>query len=262
MVNIEKLIAGFRDFKGNAPFDHCVVDDFLDGAVLGKVLEEFPPYDSDCWFIYKNKIENKRACSDWNAFPKITYRLFQTLNSPRFVSELSGLVGCQLYADFGLHGGGWHMHGPGGSLNPHLDYSLHPKMGLQRKLNLIIYVSPTYDESFGGHLGLWKTLSDAKFAGEPAIEIFPVQNRAVIFDTTQESWHGLSRKLEAPAGIYRRSLAVYYLCDPTDGVSSRGRALFAPRSDQALDKDVLELIEKRSDVERSKDVYRDDQNPI
>jgi hypothetical protein len=46
-----------------------------------------------------------------------------------------------LYPDPGLHGGGWHMHGAGGNLNPHLDYSIHPKSGLMRKLNIIIYLS-------------------------------------------------------------------------------------------------------------------------
>ena len=32
------------------------------------------------------------------------------------------------------------MHGTGGNLNVHKDYSVHPKLGLRRKLNLI-YIS-------------------------------------------------------------------------------------------------------------------------
>jgi hypothetical protein len=41
-------------------------------------------------------------------------------------------------------------------------------------------------------------------------------------------------------------LAVYYLCDPRDGAAERNRALFAPTAEQAEDREVMELIERRS----------------
>ena len=41
--------------------------------------------------------------------------------------------------DIGLNGGGWHTHKRGGKLNTHLDYSLHTKLKLERKLNIINY---------------------------------------------------------------------------------------------------------------------------
>ena len=37
------------------------------------------------------------------------------------------------------------MHKAGGNLAIHLDYSIHPKMNLQRKLNLILYLEEDYD---------------------------------------------------------------------------------------------------------------------
>ena len=52
------------------------------------------------------------------------------------------LAGVNLYPDCGLHGGGWHTHGVGGKLNMHPDYAIHPKSGLERQLNLIIYAQP------------------------------------------------------------------------------------------------------------------------
>ena len=43
--------------------------------------------------------------------------------------------------DYGLHGGGWHLMHHKGKLNPHLDYFIHPKANLQRKYNLIVFLS-------------------------------------------------------------------------------------------------------------------------
>lgn len=54
-----------------------------------------------------------------------------------------------------MHGGGWHVHANNGNLNPHLDYTIHPKVKYQRRLNLIIYLEESYKDKYGGHLGFW-----------------------------------------------------------------------------------------------------------
>ena len=47
-----------------------------------------------------------------------------------------------------------HMHGRGGNLNIHKYYSIHPRLKLQRKLNLIVYMSDDWDPTWGGGLEL------------------------------------------------------------------------------------------------------------
>jgi len=89
-------------------------------------------------------------------------------------------LGYSFYIDHGLHGGGWHIHGHGGNLNPHLDYSIHPKMKLMRKLNIIIYMSKELDDTHGGHLGLWDHDLTRNGPGKLVKEIQPKFNRAVI----------------------------------------------------------------------------------
>ncbi|MFJ9533006.1 2OG-Fe(II) oxygenase [Herbaspirillum sp. NPDC101396] len=257
-LNLDHLRSAFVDFPAASPFPHAVIDQFVKPEVLQQLAQEFLDYDSPKWFCYKNAIENKKALNDWNAFPPETYRFFCYLNSPEFLDELSSLVGETLYSDSGLHGGGWHCHGVGGNLNPHLDYSLHPKINLQRKINLIIYVSQEMLSVYGGHLGLWEHDSNTNRPGKLIKEVAPLFNRAVIFDTTKNSWHGLSKPLTQPDHIFRKSLAVYYLSEPDDGVSQRGRALFAPREDQASDAEVEELIRMRMDMKASLSVYKKD----
>jgi glutamyl-tRNA synthetase len=46
-----------------------------------------------------------------------------------------------------LHGGGLHCHKAGGKLNTHLDYSLHPKLNLQRKAQSASGIAPVYNRA-------------------------------------------------------------------------------------------------------------------
>ena len=224
MIDLDNFTQAFDHYKNQAPFDHCVIDGFLPNNLAAVIESEFLDYHSSNWLTYNNEVQVKKQNNDWYLFQENTYRLFDYLNSPDFVNKLSKLVGTQLYSDPGLHSGGCHIHGVGGVLNAHLDYAMHPKLHKQRKLNIIIYVSQDLKEHHGGHLGLWRGSTQPE---ELVKEIAPVFNRAVIFDTTQNSWHGLSRPLIQPNGVYRKSLAVYYLEDTVKDFDSRSRALFS-----------------------------------
>ncbi len=257
MINIEATKLGLKSFKSAQPFDHCVIDNFFQPEIADKLSGEFLPYESEKWFYYKNPIEDKKALNDWNVFPSLTYRAFTYLNSDAFLALLQESLGTEFFCDQGLHGGGWHMHGPGGNLNPHFDYSIHPKLKLQRRLNIIIYLSKELQpETHGGHLGLWAHDGKANKPGPLVTEIAPQFNRAVLFDTTQNSWHGMSRGLTQPAGIFRKSMAVYYLCTPAADAADRGRALFAARPEQEGDERIEEIIRLRSQVNSSASVYK------
>lgn len=238
------------------PFHHLIFDGFLQQDVVRNVAEEFPSYDDDGWYSYKNPLEDKKALNDYDKFGAATYRLVHFLYSRTFIAELERLVGHDLFADIGLNGGGLHAHASGGRLNPHLDYSIHPKLGLQRKLNLIVYLTPDWDPNWGGALGFWTHNAEKNAPGELAKRVDCLFNRAVLFDTTQNSWHGLPDALRCPQGTQRRSLALYYMCEPGLDAPARGRALYAPNKSQENDPEVLDLIKKRSSVTLAHDVYR------
>jgi Rps23 Pro-64 3,4-dihydroxylase Tpa1-like proline 4-hydroxylase len=254
-IDFEQLVS---TFDSGDPFRHVVIDNFLREDVAGAVAEEFPAFDGQAWAVYNNAIEVKKALNHWDRFPKHTYKLFHFLNSDEFVAEMSKLAGVQVWADPGLHGGGWHSHAAGGKLNTHLDYSIHPKLGLERILNLIIYIAPDWREEYGGALGFWA--DDQGKPGELRRQIPCLFNRAVIFDTSQRSWHGLPEPVTCPQDMARNSLAVYYMCEPRADAADRGRALFAPHGEQENDPKVLELIKLRSQVNTSQAVYRTNEN--
>lgn len=249
------LSAMLPAWKAAKPFNHLVIDDFLSPQVAQAVAAEFPSFDSDEWRSYNNPLEVKKLQNHWDKFGPTTYRLFAFLNSQSFIARLQLLTECELYADVGLNGGGLHTHSQGGKLNTHLDYSIHPKLRLERRLNLLIYVTPDWINSWGGRLGLWEKDARGHAPGRLIESIDCRFNRAVLFDTTQDSWHGLPEPITCPTGVTRNSLAVYYLCQPRVEASDRGKALFAPHGHQADDPAVLELIERRSSVAGAASVY-------
>lgn len=256
-INRQNFIESLKDFLDNKPFNHCIVEDFFEEEIALHLEKEFPAFESEIWHQYKSSIEVKKVCNSWNEFPPLTYKVFEFLNSYEFrkIIQENVFSGKKLYSDVGLNGGGWHIHKRGGKLNTHLDYSLHPKLGLQRKLNIIIYLNSHWKKNWGGDLGLWSNESD-KHPGKLIKSIEPRFNRAIIFDTTQNSWHGLPEPLNCPKNEFRKSIAVYYLCEPEAGISKRGKALFAPSDEQKGDKEILELIKKRASVASAKDVYK------
>jgi Rps23 Pro-64 3,4-dihydroxylase Tpa1-like proline 4-hydroxylase len=244
-------------FQSAEPFDHIVIDNFWKPEVAEQIYTEFLDYDSDQWNgVYRNALEDKKTCNSWDKFPAMTYRAFDFLMYG-FVPAIQQLTGiADLRGDTGLHGGGWHAHSKGGKNNIHLDYDIHPKMLLQRKINIIVYMTPEWDPTWNGGLELWSHNAETSGPLECVKSVENKFNRAVIFDTTQNSWHGLPKELNCPAGVVRRSMAAYYLTTPATNATERKKALFAPYGAQANDPEVLELIKKRVSMSQAPTVYR------
>ena len=227
------------------PFPHFIIDNFLTDDLANKLSDEFPDFDSPDWYDYNNPIEVKKAINNWYNFPKETYSFFHYLNSSDFVDGLQDLTKEVLYPDLGLHGGGWHIHSRGGKLNVHLDYSIHPKLNLERKYNLIIYLSKDWDPAWGGNLEFWTHDEETNGPKEKTATVDCIFNRAVLFDTSLNSWHGFNDPINCPEGVYRKSIATYYLKEPSQNNPQRKRALFSPSEEQKNDDAVLNFIQNR-----------------
>jgi Rps23 Pro-64 3,4-dihydroxylase Tpa1-like proline 4-hydroxylase len=227
-------------------FYYKIIDNFLSIETAKSISSEFPQSESDAWFNYNSPLEKKRACNNWYYFGTETYKLISYLNSEEFLNKLKDITGINnLYLDLGLHGGGLHMQGNGDKLNLHLDYSIHPKLNLKRKINLIIYLSEDWNSDWGGNLELWSHNHVLNKPLEKFATIDNLFNRAVIFDTSQNSWHGFPDEIKCPEDKWRKSIAVYYLTDVDEETDDRKRALYHPTKEQEGDIEVLNLIKNR-----------------
>ena len=247
-----------QEFNEAVPFRHVVIDDFFQEDVALQLASEFPDYnDPNIWSVYNNPIEKKKLTPHWDLFPKTTYQVFSMMNTPEFVEKIRKITGISnLVADYGMHGGGWHMHARGGLLNMHKDYSIHPKLGMERRCNIIIYMTPDWQQEWGGGLELWSHNDETGLPKECVTKVYNKFNRAVLFDTAQNSWHGLPDEITCPEGVYRKSLAIYYLSEARESSETHDRALFAPHKEQANDPQILDLIKKRSSSKTSQGTYR------
>ena len=255
MVNMTRYINWMeveRQYKSALPFNHVIIDDFFLPQVAEQLANEFPDYNDPSLGYYNNAIENKKVFNKWDKFPKMTYQAFTMLGRFNFLFKMRGLIGdpnnTELWMDHGLNGGGWHMHTRNGNNNVHLDYNIHPKLGEQRKLNIIIYMTPDWQPEWEGGLELWSHDPETRRPKDLVKTVENKFNRAVIFDTTQNSWHGLPNKIKCPEGVVRKSLAAYYVQPAPERADPRGKALFAPTEEQKGNPEIEQLIRERSDV--------------
>jgi hypothetical protein len=198
-----------RDYAAAEPFPHIVLDDFVPTATAQRALEEFPPISAD-WIHYVHANERKFGRTERAALSPFLGGLIDELNSPAFVDFLMQLTGIdQLIPDPALEGGGLHQSKRGGFLNIHADFTVHPhRRNWRRRVNLLLYLNPAWDDAYGGHLELWDR--DMRHCVR---KVAPLFNRCVIFNTDADSYHGHPDPLQCPEGVTRKSIALYYFTD-------------------------------------------------
>lgn len=197
-----------KKYQGASPYPHIVLENFLNPDVLDTCIAEFNKLnESNGWINYKHYNEDKRGLNKIDLLPDTIRTTINELNSPAFLKWLSAITGIQdLQKDDGLEGGGIHQSGKGGYLNIHADFTVHPHhRNWQRRVNVLVYLNPNWEEEWGGKLELW----DKKMTACEE-KVLPVYNRCVIFNTDADSYHGHPEPTTCPEDIYRRSIALYY----------------------------------------------------
>jgi hypothetical protein len=195
------------------PFPHVVLDGFLLPDVAKQARAEFPPLDPEGWINYLHVNERKYANADPATWGPTLRSVAEQVCSPsfvRFLGELTGIEG--LVPDESMHGGGLHQSLAGGYLNIHSDFTVHPqRRHWRRRVNLLLYFNEEWPADYGGDLEFWS--ADMK---RRVTTIAPLGNRAVIFNTDADSFHGHPDPLRCPAGTARQSMAFYYFTVETD----------------------------------------------
>lgn len=189
------------------PFPHIVLDGLFDDEALDRVLEDFPRPDQTRWLEFNSPTEKKLGYYHERSQISDRVRAFlDAMNGFEMLLWLEALTGIEgLIPDPYFGGGGLHQIEPGGFLKVHADFNVHPKLKVDRRMNMLIYLNRDWREEWGGHLELW----DAS-ATSCRKKIAPLFNRTVIFSTTDTSFHGHPHPLQSPAGVTRKSVSLYY----------------------------------------------------
>jgi Rps23 Pro-64 3,4-dihydroxylase Tpa1-like proline 4-hydroxylase len=197
-----------QQFVDARPFPFVKIENFLDPAFAKKVAAAYPSFEDATrqGLTFKTVNEQKKVqITDAKLFPEPVAQLSEALASPAFLSDLSYVTGIpNLVADEDLAGGGIHITGPGGRLDVHVDFNYLESRKLFRRINLLLYLNPVWQDQWGGHIQLWD--KDVKHCGQ---QFAPMLNRCVIFETSEISFHGVTPIVPA-APFPRISFAAYY----------------------------------------------------
>lgn len=195
-----------RQHNSVSPFPFTVIEDFLIPSAAVQAAAEFPDGAGD-WMAYVHWNERKYANTRPETWTPLLRGIVEELQSPRFVDFLERLSGIEnLICDDTLEGAGLHQTRRGGFLNVHADFTVHPKRRTwRRRLNLLVFLNEDWLDEWGGALQLWsQDMSRAEHT------LAPLMNRAVIFDTSSDSFHGYPDGLTCPEDRTRCSIALYY----------------------------------------------------
>lgn len=195
--------ATFRDAK---PFPHVSIDNFLPQSTAERILTEFPGPNDIQWKQKHHEHSKKLASHNITQFSPFIRHMLGEFNSSIFLHFLETLTGIPLLiSDPYFEGGGLHQIESGGYLDVHADFNKHHALGLNRRINMLLYLNKDWPESYGGHLELWDRNMQTCVQ-----RILPIFNRCVIFSTSDTSYHGHPVPLSAPPGKTRKSIALYY----------------------------------------------------
>jgi Rps23 Pro-64 3,4-dihydroxylase Tpa1-like proline 4-hydroxylase len=197
-----------QQFNVAQPFRWFQITPFLEDEFAREVVAAYPSFEQsrEQGFEFKAVNEQKKVqITDSAKFPGPVKRLCEALAAPQWLADLEYITGIpRLLADEKLDGGGMHITGPGGRLDVHVDFNYLQARKLHRRLNILVYLNPGWDEAWGGNIELWDR--DVKQRHQA---FSPILNRCLVFETNDISYHGVSPVM-CPPEIARRSFAAYY----------------------------------------------------
>ena len=227
-------------YKSGKPFPHIYFDDFLPTEAAEAALKDFPEPKLLPWTEFNQPTQRKLAFESVERLPSPLRSVLYFLNSRpmlKFLETLTGING--VISDPYYAGGGLHQIKPGGNLEVHADFNYHPRLKLDRRINVLIYLNKDWKEEYGGHFELWNTEMTAAER-----KILPLFNRCLIFSTTSTSYQGHPTPLSCPPDRTRKSLATYYYSvgRPEEEISDVHSTLFQHRPGSVTHTSLKDIV--------------------
>jgi 2OG-Fe(II) oxygenase superfamily len=197
-------------FRRREPFRHVVIDEFFAPDYASELLAQFPPFEHGNSRNEAGELGNKSTLERIRKIGRAYAALDDLVQSRAFLDFIGRITGiADLLYDPWYFGGGTHENRNSQDLDAHVDFNRHPLERWHRRLNLIVYLNHEWNDAWGGSLQLH---SNPRAGDDRITSITPLFNRAVIFETTEWSWHAFPR-ITLPSdrrALTRKSIALYF----------------------------------------------------
>lgn len=181
------------------PFPHVIIHYLESDALLRDCVAEIPNASDARWRRFRNDRERKLEGGAPMWGPQ-TCEYFDRLAG--FAETLALTFDLGEVPTLEMIGGGYHLIAPGGYLDVHTDFSVSPKTGRYRRINVLTYLNDGWGDDDGGELELWDD-------DGCVVKIKPEFGTTVAFTTSATSWHGHPN----PTKRWRASLAGYFFTE-------------------------------------------------
>jgi Rps23 Pro-64 3,4-dihydroxylase Tpa1-like proline 4-hydroxylase len=203
---VEKIIGQKETVKAHyqkrqKEIGYFFIDDLLPQSITKELYDVFPKAKD---MVLKKSIrENKFIAAQMNEYHPLLEEIIYAFQNEKVVELIGEICGIkEAIPDEFLYAGGISMMGKGQFLNPHLDNSHDKERARWRVLNLLFYITPDWQESYGGNLELWPN-----GLKEKPIVIHSKFNRLAVMATHNKSLHSVSPVLFEG---YRCCVSNYY----------------------------------------------------
>ncbi len=229
----------------NKPYKIWLIDDFLEKNIVDDINLNWTPQDSGLWGFGYNEVGGKknilehgmRWLNDYTLMPKLISTVIKNFHSEEFIKEISKITNIDnLIADESRNWSGMRVMLPDSYQLIHSDARSHPdKSGLRKELTCLLYLNEFYNrERDEGCLEIWNDDMTERIH-----EIEPINNRFIVFQNSDTSYHGV------PSVKFERKSITFSILSK-DNTSGRTKALFVPRDGDS--EEVREMAKKRLEV--------------
>ena len=200
------LTAALRSqHKYKVPVPYTIIDDFLPADIFEAVVNDIGNISNDSYTVFSNNTSYRKECRDFKEAPLLQSLAhgFHSSNVVKWLEEITEVK--KLIPDPHLRGGGLARVPAGNTLGLHTDFNWNDQLMLNRKVNLILYLTPNWQSAWNGDLEFWDF--DNK---ECLVKIEPKANRLAFWNYDPRLIHGLSSALSMPDNVTRDNLIHFY----------------------------------------------------
>ena len=187
------------------PVPYTIIDDFLPDELFKTLSFEIDFLQESDWTVFTNGSSLRKECRNFTTTPRIQSMAYSFQGSAflKWIEQVTGID--KLVADPHYRGGGITRVSRGDSLGLHNDFNWNEQIRLTRRVNIILYMNPEWDASWGGDLEFWD-FDRTKCL----VKIEPRPNRLAIWNYDERLIHGHPHPLTCPEHIARQNFIQFY----------------------------------------------------